>query len=79
VPVALVVVVPPPNPTVAPEMAAPDELFTVPVMVPLLELRVIAGAAVVVPAATVTLVLPLAKPLAEAAIVVEPAGRFANV
>jgi hypothetical protein len=73
------VVLPPPKPIDAPEIAAPDELFTVPVIVPLLEARVIGGAAVVVPAATVTVALPFANPLAEAEIVVEPAGRLANV
>src|SRR5262249_8442275 len=72
----LVVVEPPPNPTEAPEMTAPAELFTVPVMLPLPEARVMVGAAVVAPATTVTLVEPLVNPVSDAVMVVAPAGRL---
>lgn len=60
-------------------MAAPVELLTVPETEPELELSVIAGAVAVDPATTVTLVEPLAKPVADALIVADPAGKLARV
>ena len=75
----LVVVLPPPNPTEAPAIAVPVELFTVPDTEPELELKVIAGAVTVDPATTVTLAEPLANPVADALIVAVPAGKLASV
>ena len=73
------VVLPPPKPTEAPAMAAPEELFTVPETEPALEPRIMAGALTVEPATTVTVCEPLANPVAEAVIVADPAGRLARV
>ena len=71
-------VVPPPNPTEAPDIAAPAALVTVPVMVPLPDANVMVGAAVVAPATTVTLADPFWKPVSDAVMVVAPAGRLFN-
>ena len=71
-----VVAVPPPNPTEAPAIAAPAVVFTLPVIDPLPEIKVIAGAAVVVAATTFTVVDPDWNPLREAWMVVCPAGRL---
>ncbi len=72
---ASVVAVPPPKPTEAPAIAAPAVVFTLPVIDPLPETSVMAGAAVVVAATTVTVVEPDWNPVREALIVVDPAGR----
>ena len=68
--------VPPPNPTEAPAIAAPVLLFTLPAIDPLPETSVMAGAAVVVEATTVTEAEPDWNPVREALIVVDPAGRL---
>jgi hypothetical protein len=75
----LVVVVPPPYSTVAPEIAAPAEFFTVPVIVPKFDESTIGGTVVVAPAATVTVAVPFANPEAEAVTTCEPPGTFAIV
>ena len=79
VPVASVVVVPPPKVTVAPLMALFEESITLPVTFPLLESRVMAGAVVVLPAVTVTDSEAGWNPLAEAVSVTEPAGTLLSV
>ena len=71
-----VVAVPPPKPTEAPAIAAPAVVFTLPVIDPLPETKVIGGAAVVVAATTVTVVEPDWNPVREALMVVDPAGRL---
>jgi hypothetical protein len=60
-------------------MAAPAELFTVPVIVPLPEAKVMLGAVVVVAATTVTTADADEKPVREAVIVAGPAGRLLRV
>jgi hypothetical protein len=78
-PAEFVVAVPPPKLTVAPLMGALEELATVPVTFPTLEIRVMAGTVVVLPAVTVTLAVAGWYPAADAFNVTVPAGTLLRV